>query len=407
MDLPQGRRETLARAAASSTPCYVYFLDEVLERFERVRAAFGGRFGISFAVKSNPNLALLERLRPHVVTLDVSSGGELDRALRAGFAPRDITFSGPAKREPEVEQAVREGCGEMVCESAFELETLDRLAAAAGRRMRVFLRINPRRVPKGFGVSMAERASQFGIDEEDADAVIERLPSWSHLEFRGFHIYSGTNCLDATAIAENFEIFIEIFVRLSEKHGLRPGKLIFGSGFGIPYHDGDAPLALAQLADLVNPQIDDLSAHPALGGAECVLEMGRYLIGPAGYFLTRIVGEKRSRGVDIRLCDGGFNDHLAACGLMGMVMRRAYPMGKVTGSGNEAPSDYMIVGPLCTAIDILAQKVTLPELRRGDVLAIGASGAYGLSSSPTRFISHPEPREYLACGDEVLDITER
>lgn len=407
MELSRERRETLARVAATATPCYVYFLDEILERFRRVRTAFGGRFGISFAVKSNPNLAILERIKPQVVTLDVSSGGELERALRAGYAPREITFSGPAKRRAELEQAVRVGCGEMVCESEFELETLDRLAEAAGHRMGVFLRINPRRVPKGFGVSMAERASQFGIDEEDADAVVERLPSWRNLEFRGFHIYSGTNCLDATAIAENFAIFIEIFLRLAEKHGLRPAKLIFGSGFGIPYHGGDAALELSELAELVNPQIDEMSARSPLADAECVLEMGRYLIGPAGYFLTRIVGEKRSRGVDIRLCDGGFNDHLAACGLMGMVMRRAYPMWKVTGDGSGAPGDYMIVGPLCTSIDILGQKVQLPELRRGDVIAIGASGAYGLSSSPTRFISHPEPREYLACGDGVLDISER
>lgn len=405
------RRSKLAAVSREAgTPCYVYFLDGVLARFAALQRAFGARFGVSFAVKSNPNRVLLERIRDRVVTLDVSSAGELERALRAGYDPARLTFSGPAKRHAELERAVELGVGEMVCESEGELAALDELAGRAEKRMPVFLRINPDRIPRKFGVNMAARASQFGIDEDQVDAVLKRLPKRRHLEFAGFHIYSGTNCLDAEALAENFGIFIELFTRFANRHGLRPRKLIFGSGFGIPYHDGDEPFDLEKVAELVNPQIDAIRQEAALSEAECVLEMGRWLVGPEGYFLTRVVAEKHSRGTDIRLCDGGMNHHLAACGLLGQVIRRPYPMHKVTGDGAGEPREYMLVGPLCTTIDTLAPKIRLPELHTDDVIAIGSSGAYGLSSSPVGFISHPPPRELLVIGTgasaEVLDVTE-
>jgi diaminopimelate decarboxylase len=297
----------------------------------------------------------------------------------------------------------------MVCESLRELEVLNRLSGESGRSMSIFLRINPDRLPKKFGVNMAGRPSQFGIDEADVDAVLDRLPEWEHLRFAGFHIYSGTNSLSAEAISENFSIFIELFVRFSEKHRLRPEKLIFGSGFGIPYYAGDEPLDVHRLAELVNPQIDAIRKHPLIGEAEYVLEMGRFLVGPNGYFLTSVIGEKTSRGTEIRLCDGGMNNHLAACGLLGMVIRRNYPIWKVTGN-TEPESKYMLVGPLCTTIDTLAEHITLPSLHLGDVIAIGSSGAYGLTSSPVGFISHPAPREALVTGTgddaRVVDVTQ-
>jgi diaminopimelate decarboxylase len=138
--------------------------------------------------------------------------------------------------------------------------------------------------------------------------------------------------------------------------------------------------------------------------------MGRFLVGPEGYFLTSVVNEKRSRGMEIRMCDGGMNAHLGACGLMGSVIRRNWPMWKVNGNGSEPVQEYWLVGPLCTTIDTLAYQVQLPELHRGDVIAVGSSGAYGLTASPTRFISHPEPKECLVVGSgpeaELIDVSE-
>jgi len=410
-DLGTATRTMLARIARDhGTPCYVYFVDEVRERIDRLGDVFGGRFSVSYAVKANPNSGLLARLAEKVVTFDVSSIGEAERCLRIGVPAGRLTFSGPAKRERELERAVEIGVGELVCESEWELATLGRLAARASTRMGCLVRINPARTPREFGVTMSGKPSQFGIDEENVAEVLRRW-EWPHLDFTGFHIYAGTNSLSAGAVAENFDIFVQLFERFAEECPLAPRTLVFGSGFGIPYTPVDEPLALEKVAALVNPRLDRMRlAHPLLAGSACVLELGRWLVGPAGYLLTSVIGEKRSRGAEMRLCDAGFNNHLAAYGMLGTVIRRNWPIWKVSGTGAEPTAEYEIVGPLCTSIDVLATRIRLPELHRGDVIAIGSSGAYGLTASPTRFISHPVPREYLVvgCGDdaEVVDVTE-
>jgi diaminopimelate decarboxylase len=411
MCLTDDVRAVLTRTAeAWGTPCYAYDLRGIEGVIADLTRAFEGRFQVSYAVKSNPNRELLRRLLPLVETLDVSSIGELERALEIGCDPALLSFSGPAKRLQELERAVDVGCGEIVCESEWELRQLQRLSSERGRRTSVLIRINPASTPKKFGVRMSGRPSQFGIDEEDLAPVLDALSDKTHLEFLGFHVYSATNSLSEEGIAANFAIMIELFERFSEAHDLQPTKLIFGSGFGIPYHDGDEALDLDDLSKRINGHIDTMRQNPRLSGARLFLEMGRYIVGPHGYFLTSVVNEKRSRGTEIRLCDGGMNNHLAACGHMGMVIRRNYPMWNISAKDDSDLEEYMLVGPLCTTIDTLATKIELARLSRGDVIAIGASGAYGASASPTEFISHPKPKELLIVGAgdsaEILDITQ-
>ncbi len=403
-------RDVLMRVARTAgTPCYVYFLDGILDRIAAVRDAFGGRFELSYAVKANPNRELLKHLIGAVSTLDVSSIGEVRFALEAGWGAEQLSFSGPAKRVEELEEAVELGVGEMICESLREMQQLDSLATERSRRMSVCVRINPARCPPRFGVNMAGRASQFGIDEEDLPEVLTHLGSLKHLDVRGFHVYSATNSLSEEAIAENFDIFIELFKRFGEMMDSDVKTLIFGAGFGIPYTQDAKPLDIKHMTGLINPRIDAMKEQERLAGACCSLELGRYLVGPEGFLLTTIIGEKSSRGTDIRMCDAGFNTHLAAYGMMGTVIRRNWPMWKVNATGADPVREYMLTGPLCTTIDTLAMKIELPELSRGDLLAIGSSGAYGMSASPTRFISHPEPREILVVSQgaeiELIDVT--
>ena len=396
----------LAKAAAAfGTPVYVYDMDIVRKRFEKLHALFGRHFGVSFAVKSNPNTELLTRILPNVVTLDVSSYKEVERALDAGCPTGRMTFSGPAKRVQEIEGAVTMRVGELVLESVAEAEIASAAAVRLGLTQDVLIRINPKTSPRHFGVNMAGKASQFGIDEEDIEAGIDAIQALPGLNLIGFHIYSGTNSLKPEAIAENYAIFIALFRKCSEHARIVPRKLIFGSGFGVPYIDSDQPLDVDALAELVMPMIDEFKQHPRFVRSECVLEMGRWLVGPAGWLLTGVIAEKHSRGVDIRLCDAGFNNHLAACGMMGTVIRRNWSFTNVTNPDAE-PAKYNLVGPLCTTIDILASDITLPQVRINDVLAISNSGAYGLTASPTRFISHPEPSEVIFDGAEVVDATE-
>lgn len=399
--------ETLEHAGRRfGTPLYAYLAEPIRERFRTLARAVGGRFEISYAVKANPNVGLLRAIRGQPAVLDCSSIAEVERGLQAGYAAAQMSFSGPAKRPFELERAVAVGCGEMVVESERELREIDAIAARQARRQAVLLRINPRKVPAQFGVNMAGRPSAFGIDEEEADSAVVLARALPNLELAGFHVYSATNSLSVEAIDENVGLMAAIFAGLSRTHGFAPRSLVFGSGFGIPYQDDQSPLELEALAPRLNARIDALRRDPLLAAARCTLEMGRWLVGPFGYLLTAVVGLKRSRGTDIALLDAGFNNHLAAAGMMGTVIRRNWSF-TVLGGASRPTRSYTLVGPLCTTIDQLASRIELPELRIGDRLAIAASGAYGLTASPTRFISHPEPREVLVESDGSLhEITE-
>lgn len=388
------------------TPTYVYAVDPIRERHAALTRALRERMVPSFAVKSNPNVELLARLRGTFRHLDVSSVAEIDRAVRAGYDPAEITFSGPAKRPFELERAVALGCGSIVCESIREVRALGEIGRRRGRDVVVLLRISPMRAPARFGLQFAGRPSQFGVDEEDVEAALPEILATDGVALHGFHVYSGTNSLDAAAIGENFAIMAELFVRFSEQFGLRPRQLVFGSGMGAPFLDDQAPIDLDELAGHVHPVLDGLLARPCMAEARLLLELGRWLVGPCGWLLTSVVSAKRSRGVDFRLLDAGFNDHLAAAGMMGTVIRRNWMFTKLSSADEPATETYTLTGPLCTTIDTLATKLASPPLAEGDVLAIACSGAYGLTASPSAFISHPDPREILLDGDETVDATE-
>ena len=401
----QGPEVLNALADRFGTPLYVYDLDAARRRVAQLRALFENRFGVSYAIKSNPNAALLAGLQPELDTFDASSFAEVRRGMAAGMPPENISFSGPAKRVAEIAGAIDAGIGELVIENPQEARIASAHACATGRIQPVLVRINPLRVPRKFGASMAGSASQFGIDEEEMGTHLPAIAALPGLRLVGFHIYSGTNSLDAGAIAENFGIFCEIFRAARALTGGEPERLIFGSGFGIPYLPQESELDHAGLPALVNPLVDALCATPGFARAEMTLELGRWLVGPCGWLLTRVIAAKHSRGVEIRACDAGFNNHLAACGMMGAVFRRNWRYANVTNP-EGAPGSYMLVGPLCTTIDRLASDLELPELRVGDVVAVPQSGAYGLTASPTRFISHPEPREVVIAGGEAQEASE-
>lgn len=394
----------LARAAAGGTPVYLYDLRRVAARAARLRAAFGGRVGLSFAVKANPNPALLRALGGMVDGLDVSSGGELAQATAAGWDAGRISFTGPAKRDPEIRAALAAGIGDLVVESLAEARAADAIAGGMGLRQSVLARIAPDRVPKGFGDQMAGRPSPFGIDAEEAADTLAQIAALPNLRLAGLHFYSGTQCLRAEAVVENWRIFIALARALAPLCADGPLRLILGAGLGIPYHLTDTPLDLSAVAGDIAPDLDALAAEGRF--ARPVLELGRYLVGPAGWFLTRVVAVKDSRGQRIALCDGGMNAHLAASGHFGMVIHRNYRLHLVGGSdgGSDGETEPVnLTGPLCTSIDRLAQGAMLPRLDPGALIALHMSGAYGPTTSPVHFISHPIPREAVVTeGGEIV-----
>ena len=398
-------RQLAEAADRFGTPAYVYSADAAETRLAHLRDHFGRWFAVSFAVKSNPNPALLVWMRERLDTLDISSGGEFALARQAGWEPARISFTGPAKREAELRAAIAGGLGELVLESLREAELADAIAAELGVVQPVLVRLAPARVPKGFGDQMAGRPSPFGIDVEEAAETLPRIAALPNLRLIGLHIYSGTQCLKPEAICENWRIFMQVFAETCAALDLAPEKLIFGSGLGIPYHPGDSELDLAAIAAEIGPELDAFVAR--FPRTRLVLELGRYLVGPAGWFVTRVVAVKQSRGSRIAICDGGLNANLAASGNFGMVLRRNYVMHRVGGDENGArPEEKQdISGPLCTSIDKLGGGVLLPRLEPGDLLAIHACGAYGPTASPLYFISHPLPVELLLTGGQVQDVT--
>lgn len=394
----------LERAAKDhGTPSFVYFTESIERRITSLRDGFGDRFALSFAVKSNPNPALLAWLNGRIDYLDISSIGEFRLALAAGWDPARISFTGPAKRECELREAIVGGIGLLIVESLREAHLADRIARSIGSTQPVLVRIAPDVVPKGFGDQMAGRPSPFGIDQEVADATISAIQLLSNLHIAGLHIYSGTQCLKAEAIVENYRGFIALFRDLCSARDISPEKLIFGSGLGVAYHDQDNDLDIAEVANGIAVDIDTLRFEPRFANSRPVLELGRYLVADAGYFLIRVVDVKQSRGTRIAICDGGMNNHLPASGHFGMVIRRNYRMHRVGGGEGEQRID--IVGPLCTSIDRLGSSVALPPIAEGDLIAIHNSGAYGLTASPFHFISHSPPAELMVSDGALHDIT--
>jgi diaminopimelate decarboxylase len=388
-------RLLLARLARKhGTPCFVYLMDVVRAQIAALRKAFGTNFGISYAMKSNPNLSLLQRLRDEVEGLDISSAGELRKAHRVGWPNERIGFTGPGKRRDELEAALVHHIGAIVVESVHEARMLEELAKSRNEQARILVRISPQRLPRGFGVTMSGKPTQFGIDEENLDEALRVIRGMRHLRLCGFHIFAGTQCLKADAIADNYENFAAIFRRVARAHDVRPEKLVFGSGLGIPYHQGDVPLDLESMGPRVRKIFGDLKQEPGFSQTLLLLEIGRFLVGDAGYYLTRVVQRKFSRGRHICVCDGGMNHHLGASGHLGMVVHKPYRMFKIEAQHPPAAdTSFDLYGPLCTSIDTLGHDVMFPGLDAGDLLAIGSSGAYGLSASPLHFISHEPPTE--------------
>lgn len=380
-------------ASDFGTPCYVYDMDAVRVRAAEIRKAFGGRLALSYAVKANPNTTVIRRLAGVVDSLDISSGGELQRSLVAGWTPGLISFTGPGKTDDELRAAVEARIGVVIVESVAEAVRLSAIATEQEVEQPILIRISPASIPAGFGVGMAGKACQFGIDEETSEVEVAAIIKLLNLPLIGFHIYAGTQCLKAEAVAENYENFIRIFRHLCERFDICPQHLVFGSGLGVPYYINDRPVDLAAISAVTNPRLDELKADARFANTKLSLELGRYLIGEAGSYLTSVIHIKHSRGTDVAVCDGGMNHHLAACGLMGSVIPRNYRMSKLGGAGE--PRKYDAYGPLCTTIDRLARSVELPQLSVGDVIAVECSGAYGLTASPVHFISHTLPKEII------------
>lgn len=375
-----------------STPFYAYDRRLITERVAQLRAALPKEIHLHYAIKANPMPAVVQHLAGLVDGFDVASGGELKVVLDTPMPPAHISFAGPGKSEPELRQAIAAGIV-INLESPRELQRVATIASETGARPKVAVRVNPDFELKSSGMKMGGGPKQFGIDAERVPDLLSEMKSLP-VEFYGFHIFSGSQNLKAEAIIEAQHKTLDLARRLAG-HAPGPIRLLnLGGGFGIPYFPGEQRLELTAVGENLAGLMP--AARRDFADAEFVIELGRYFVGEAGIYVSRVIDRKESRGQLFLVMDGGLHHNLSASGNFGQVIRKNYPVlvGNRVEPAGEPPA-ASAVGPLCTPLDVLGDKMDLGHAQEGDLIVVFQSGAYGLTASPTAFLGHPAPVEVL------------
>ena len=386
-----GLRLSRLAARVGQTPFYAYDRALLRARLAKTRSVLPAWVKLHYAMKANPMPALVDLMVALTDGIDVASAGEMKVALDAGADPLSVSLAGPGKRETELRQAVATGVLINV-ESLREVVALEAISCELGLAARVALRVNPDFELKGSGMKMGGGPKQFGVDVEQMPAVL-RAVARAGLAFEGFHLFAGSQNLRSASICEAQQKSYELARRLAQQAPSPVRSLNLGGGFGIPYFAGEQPLDLRPIGDNLAQLAE--RARTELPDASLVIELGRYLVGEAGVYVARIVDRKVSRGQVYLVADGGLHHHLAASGNFGQVVRKNYPVtigNRIDSLESETAS---VVGPLCTPLDLLADRMTLPVARVGDLVVVFQSGAYGASASPQGFLGHPVCLEVL------------
>lgn len=386
-----GERLSLLAARVGQTPFYAYDRGLLQARVAALRQALPPSVKLHYAMKANPMPAVVGWMAQLVDGIDVASAGELKIALDAGADTQEVSFAGPGKRDAELRQAVASRVLVNV-ESFREVAVLQGISDALGLPARVAVRVNPDFELRGSGMKMGGGPKQFGVDAEQVPALLARIGQ-AGLAFEGFHLFAGSQNLRVDAICEAQQKSYALAVRLARDAPLPVRSLNLGGGFGIPYFPGEQRLNLGPIGDNLAELVQ--CARSELPDAALVIELGRYLVGEAGVYVARIVDRKVSRGHVYLVTDGGLHHHLSASGNFGQVVRKNYPLS--IGNKVDAPATELcsVVGPLCTPLDLLGDRMNLPVADVDDLVVVFQSGAYGASASPQGFLGHPACAEVL------------
>ena len=379
-------------AAAGDTPLFVYDMARIAAQVATFRRHLPPAISLHYAMKANPWPPLLERMVALVDGIDVASGGELAIAIAAGAHADHISFAGPGKRDRELRAAILAGATLNV-ESEGEAERALAIGAAEAMIPRLAVRVNPDFDLRGSGMKMGGGAKPFGVDADRAAALVRRIVA-AGADYRGLHIFAGSQALDAVAIADAQRSALMLAAQVSRDSGAPPPLVNLGGGFGIPYFPNEVPLDVAAVGASLAQSL--AARDPVLAETRFAIELGRWLVGEAGVYLTRIVDRKQSHGETFLVTDGGLHHQLAASGNFGTVVRRNYPVAIATRFGAEPDETVSVVGCLCTPLDRLADRVALPHADVGDLVAVFMAGAYGATASPAAFLGHPAAGQRLA-----------
>lgn len=381
----------LARRVGS-TPFFAYDRRLLTERIGELRSTLPPGLDLSYAVKANPMPAVVQHLSGLVDSFDVASALEMRTALDTPTPPERISFAGPGKTETELARAVAAGVT-IELESATEAARVIAIGDQTSVRPRVAIRVNPDFEVRGSGMRMGGGPQPFGVDSEKVPDLVADLES-AGVEFLGFHVFAGSQNLSSEILVDAQRKTVDLLLGLADSVTGPVRYLNLGGGFGIPYFDRDTPLDLQPIGANLS-ELMETSIRPRMPEARVVIELGRYIVGECGVYVTRVVDRKESRGKVYLVTDGGLHHQLAASGNFGQVIRRNYPIA-VANRIDDSPGDsFSVVGCLCTPLDVLGDQVELPDADIGDLIAVFQAGAYGLTASPTGFLSHPVPPEIL------------
>lgn len=381
------------------TPFYLYDAGLITARVRTVRAALGTE--VSYSVKANPSLAVCQLIAAEDgVGAEVASAGELALAVAAGFDPADILFAGPGKTDNELARLVAAGILADNVESLAEIDRLATVAARAGRRQGVGLRLNPEAQLLGAQMRMGGTASQFGIDEADLEGAVARVRGHASLELRGIHVYTATQVFGVEPLLDHCRNILELALRAADHADAPLGLIDFGGGFGVPYFEGGEPFDLDAFGAGFRTLLSGSRHDPRLAGCRFIFELGRYLVADAGMYVMRAIDRKVTRGRDFLVTDGGMNHHLTATGNMGQVFRKPFPLLNLSRLDEADDETVTVTGPLCTPLDSFGE-VRLAAPAVGDLIGVLSSGAYGYSASNLGFLSHPTPAEVMVWRGET------
>jgi diaminopimelate decarboxylase len=375
-----------------STPFFAYDRALLDQRIQLLREALPPALKLSYAMKANPMPAVVQHLAGRVDAIDVASAQEMGVALDTPLLPEQISFAGPGKTVNEIRQAVAAGVT-LEVESALEARRVIDAGEALGQRPHVAIRVNPDFMVKGSGMRMGGGAQQFGLDAERVPSLLAELAT-ADVDLLGFHIFAGSQNLQAEILCDAQRRTVDLVLQLAQ-HSPQPVRYVnLGGGFGIPYFEKDQPLDLSAVGENLAKLVEGPLASE-LPQATPLIELGRYIVGECGVYVTKIIDRKVSRGETYLVVDGGLHHQLAASGNFGQVIRRNYPLVVGTRIDDPAEAAFTVVGCLCTPLDLLGDKVVLPDARVDDLIVIFQAGAYGLTASPTAFLGHPLPAEVL------------
>ena len=378
-----------------STPFYAYDRQLIINRVAQLTQALPKEISLHYAIKANPYPSLVQLMAKQVSGFDVASKREMLLAMQTGMPVKKISFAGPGKTVEDIEAAIIAGVTLHV-ESEGEIAKVVLATQRLNIKANVAIRVNPKFELKSSGMKMAGGAKPFGIDEEQIPEILNSLPL-EQINLRGFHIFAGSQNLNAEAIIsaqqQTFALaqqLVELSTQITKK---KIDYLNIGGGFGVPYFANDNALNITAIANNLQQLLKQYKT--LVDGLELIIELGRYLVAEAGIYVCKVVDKKTSRGTKYLVCDGGLHHHLANSGNFGQGIRKNYPLAIGNRLKSKELEQVNIVGPLCTPLDILADKITLPKANIGDYVVVFQSGAYGASASPKDFLSQPQLSEIL------------